>query len=93
MSIIELNFVSRIITLFRLLVDQYGEIVTLDALGNGAANLDAGISDADLETVASFAHLTQNDLVEALYIIGNLKALMSDRLQPIAALTQEAGTG
>lgn len=83
------NFVNRVQDLARLFKAQYGEIVALNALWYGAeANYNDLITDQALDGVASLAHLTNAQLNELLYIVGQLKPLLDARLEQIAVVSQ-----
>lgn len=85
----QMNFVTRVQNVARVVKDQYGELVMLNALWYGAeANYDSEIDNAALAEIESFEGITANDLNEFLYIVGNLKGLVEGRLEQIAALTK-----
>lgn len=84
----QINFVSRTQAFARILKDQYGEIVTLDSLWIGTDDYQHEITDPELAEIPAFVGITVSDLNEMLYIIGNLKSLISARLEPLAALTE-----
>ncbi len=80
------DFVNRAQNLSRLFKEQYGEIVALNALWNGAvANFNDTITDGDLALV--FPGLTVATLNEILYIDAQLKTLLDDRLEQVAVMT------
>lgn len=85
----QMNFVTRVQKFALLLRENYGEIVTLNALWYGSeSDYDTAITTAGLLEVPSLANLTANDLNELMYIIGNLKTLVDGRLEQIAVLTE-----
>lgn len=85
----EQNFVSRVQRFSRLLKDEYGEVVALNALWYGAeADYNDQITDEELDTIPSLAHITQAQLNEILYIVGQLKPLLDARLEQIAVVAQ-----
>lgn len=81
------DFISRVDTLTKTLYSTYGELNALNALWYGAtADYDTQITDPEIAEIASFNGVTVSVLNECMYIIGQLKGLIDDRLEPIAVM-------
>lgn len=85
----QMNFVTRTQEFARLLQTQYGEVNSLNALWYGAeADYNDQITTEELQEVPSLAHLTQPQLNEILYIVGQLKGLLDPRQEFLAVVGQ-----
>lgn len=83
----ESNFISNSSNVAKVLLDQYGMLVQLDVLWAGSPNYDTTITQADLDSVASFSGLTTTTLGDAEFALAGIKTAIGNAL---AALTELA---
>jgi len=89
MTVGQMNFVSRLIEQGKRIQANYGEETSLNALWNGAeADYNDQITTEALQEVPAFAHLTQANLNELMYIVSQNQARTTERLEHVAVVAQ-----